>query len=153
MTSGNVSDAIDHGLFNLLAAPADLGGPRLSFAIAVARLVILLAPVLLLWTWFRGGPEDRRATVTVALAGALGLGAAAVLSSVFFEPRDFMEGLASNVLDRARDSGYPSDHATVLFALAIALRLRWPPASSHIWMPALALAVAVGWACVFLGVH
>ena len=64
-----------------------------------------------------------------------------------------MDGLASNVLGHARDSGYPSDHATVPFALAFALRLRRPPASPRIWVAALALAVAVGWARVFLGVH
>jgi len=76
-----------------------------------------------------------------------------VLSSLIFEPRPFMDGPARNYLDHVRDSGFPSDHTTLLFALAFSLRLRPPRRLPRIWIAVLVLAAAVGWARVFLGTH
>jgi len=64
-----------------------------------------------------------------------------------------MDGPARNYLDHVRDSGFPSDHATLLFALAFSLRLRPPRGLPRIWIAVLVLAAAVGWARVFLGTH
>lgn len=144
---------LDHVLYGAMAAPPDLGGGAFLVAMALARWAILLGPAMLVGLWLAGGAEERRAAVAATLAGLLAVGFAAVLSSIVFEPRPFVEGLARNVLDHADDSGFPSDHATALFALSFALCLRPPPLVPQLWLPALALALGVGWARVFLGVH
>ena len=64
-----------------------------------------------------------------------------------------MEGVARNVLGHPADSGYPSDHATILFALCFGFRMRPPPTWPWLWVPALLLALSVAWARVLLGVH
>ena len=78
---------------------------------------------------------------------------AAGLSAVVWAPRPFVDGGAFNVLGHAPDSGFPSDHATLAFALAFGLLRRRPPSLPRAWLALLAVAVAVGWARVFLGAH
>ena len=148
-----MADTIDDWLFGLIAAPAGLRGVPLMLAIVLAQWALLLGPAALTVLWIRGTAEDRQAAVSAALAALLGLAAAAILSSVYFEPRPFMEGVAPNILGHATDSGYPSDHATLLFALCFGFWSRPPPTWRSLWIPALGLALAVSWARVFLGVH
>jgi len=148
-----VPTTFDHWLITLAGAPTDLGGAPLLAAIVVARWALFLGPVLLAALWIGGDAEDRRVAVAAALSGGAALAAAAALSSLIIEPRPFMDGPARNYLHHVRDSGFPSDHATLLFAIAFALRLRFPPRLPSTWIAVLALAMAVGGARVFLGTH
>jgi len=148
-----VPTTFDHWLITLAGAPTDLGGSSLLAAIVVARWALFLGPALLAALWLGPDAEDRRVAVAAALSGGAALVAAASLSAIVFEPRPFMDGPARNYLDHVRDSGFPSDHATLLFALAFSLRLRPPPRLPRIWIAVLVLAAAVGWARVFLGTH
>ncbi|MDE2365202.1 MAG: phosphatase PAP2 family protein, partial [Hyphomicrobiales bacterium] len=68
-------------------------------------------------------------------------------------PRPFMDGVSPNFLHHVADSSFPSDHATVLFALAFSLWLTRLPATRWTGAILLAAALAVGWARVFLGAH
>ena len=140
-------------LHAVVAAPADSGGVPLMVAVALAQWALVLGPAALVVLWFKGGAEDRRAAVSAALAALLGLALAAVLSTLVFEPRPFAVGGVRNILGHAPDSGFPSDHATLLFALSFGFWLRPPPAWPRLWLAALVLALAVGWARVFLGIH
>jgi undecaprenyl-diphosphatase len=72
---------------------------------------------------------------------------------VIDHPRPFMLGLAANVFDHAPDSSFPSDHATVLFAVAAAFAFQ--PASRLRLLGAIValIGLAVGWGRVALGVH
>lgn len=61
-----------------------------------------------------------------------------------------MLGLGQNFLEHAPESSFPSDHATVMFTLAMALIL----ASLHkLGVLILMLGTSVGWARIYLGVH
>ncbi len=90
--------------------------------------------------WLFGNSEDRGAVVATAIACLIGLTAAFALSLIA-TPRPFMDGPAL------------SDHATLLFAIAFAFWVHRPASLPSLWVPALALALAVGWARVFLGAH
>lgn len=144
---------LDHRLFAAFGAPAGLHGPELLAAIALAQWAILLGPMVLVVLWLTGTTADRTAAVATAAAAALALAVAAMLSPLLDTPRPFMDNGAFNYLDHVRDGSFPSDHATLAFALAVGLWLRRPPKLPHIWMPLLAVAFAVGWSRVFLGAH
>lgn len=103
--------------------------------------------------WLFGNSEDRGAVVATAIACLIGLTAAFALSSLIVTPRPFMDGQAINYLDHVRDSSFPSDHAILLFVIAFAFWVHRPASLPSLWVPALALALAVGWARVFLGAH
>jgi len=69
---------------------------------------------------------------------------------VWQHPRPFMIGLGHTLIPHAADSSFPSDHATVLFAVSLTLLL------GRATVPGLAVLLAgfcVAWARIFLGVH
>lgn len=137
----------------ILHAPPGLGGPALAVAVFAARWLILVGPATLACLWLLGGRVDRSAAIAAAAAGALGLAIAAVLSPLIAEQRPFLDGTTFNYLDHAADGSFPSDHATLAFALAFGLWRHRPPLLPRVWAPLVAAAVAIGWARVFLGTH
>ncbi len=145
--------ALNDPLLAQLTAAPGLDGARLLFAVGLARWAFLCSPGVLVALWLLGDAEDRRVAVAAGLATAVALVAAFVLSDVVAEPRPFMDGSATNYLDHVRDGGFPSDHATLLFGIAFALRIRRPARVPGLWMPMALLAVAVGWARIYLGAH
>ncbi len=136
-----------------MSASAGLDGVPLVLAIVLARWAVLLGPAVLLWLWLTGAPGDRTAAVAAGVAAVLGLAAAGALASVVTLPRPFMDGSATNYLDHARDSSFPSDHATFMFSLAFAFLFRPAPKLPRAWVVLLAAAIAIGWARVFLNTH
>lgn len=119
----------------------------------MAEWAILVGPAVLAILWLSGGEADRAAAVAAGVAASVALGLAAALSQVIDVPRPFMDAGAVNYLGHVRDSSFPSDHATLAFALAAGLWWRRPPKLPRVWIPLLILAVAIGWARVSLGTH
>jgi undecaprenyl-diphosphatase len=95
--------------------------------------------------------ETRRAAVAAGLSAGLALAIASVMSGLVDRPRPFAADPGSVHLftHHAADPGFPSDHATAAFAIAVALLLR-----KRAWgtvVLALAAVLAVG--RVAMGVH
>jgi undecaprenyl-diphosphatase len=98
-----------------------------------------------------GGPLLRRGAVVAGLAAGIALAWAQLLARVVERPRPFVADPAGVHLfaAHAADPGFPSDHATAAFAIAVALLLRdrrWGAA-------ALALASGLAVGRVAIGVH
>ncbi len=102
------------------------GDAGLLVAEALARWAFLCGPAVLALLWLFVNSEDRGAVVATAIACLIGLTAAFALSSLIVTPRPFMDGPAINCLDHVRDSSFPSDHATLLFAIAFAFWVQRP---------------------------
>lgn len=146
-------DGPDQPIFHFFMAPPNLSGGALSVPLILADWAIYIGPALLVWLWVLGDDDDKRAAVGACLSAFLALAAAAATSSLYFHPRPFMDGLARNYLHHAPDSSFPSDHATLLFALAFSLLAVRPAIWRSSWVLPFALACAVGWARVYLGAH
>lgn len=124
------------------AARAWAGASELVF---IACVVLLIAAGLL---------YRRRALAT---AGAMALGAAgvslavaAVVARLIDRPRPFVAHTQIHAfLAHAADGGFPSDHATAAFAIAVVLMLRFG------WraVPVLVAAIALAASRVLVGVH
>jgi undecaprenyl-diphosphatase len=78
-----------------------------------------------LWLLARpGGPlRWKLATASAALAAVVGLALNLLLSHLWYDPRPFVTHPAQTLLlvRHAPDNGFPSDHATVAFAIAFAV--------------------------------
>jgi undecaprenyl-diphosphatase len=93
----------------------------------------------------------RRAVVAAGLSAGLGLAVAAVISRLVDRPRPFVAhpGSVHLFAQHAADPGFPSDHATAAFAIAVALLLR-----SRRWgAVALAAAIVLAATRVAMGIH
>jgi undecaprenyl-diphosphatase len=93
----------------------------------------------------------RRAVVHAGLSAGLGLAMAAVISRLVDRPRPFVAhpGAVHLFSHHAADPGFPSDHATAAFAIAVALLLR-----SRRWgLVALVAAIVLATTRVAMGIH
>ena len=143
----------DQRLFTLSAASPNLSGGALSVPLTIAEWAIYLGPAMLVLLWILGDERDRRAAVGACLSAFLALALAGAISSLYFHPRPFMDGLARNYLLHAADSSFPSDHATLLFALGFSFLATRPAMWRSFWALPMILACAVGWSRVYLGAH
>lgn len=110
-----------------------------------------MAPVVvlaLLVAWIRGG--SRPALLDAVAAGLLGLGIVQIIGALAFRPRPFEIGLGLNLMNHAPENSFPSDHATLMFALAVSLALSPLRTVGLLLLP---LGLAVGWGRVYLGAH
>lgn len=146
-------DNFNRALYVFLAPRSELSGVYLALVVLLAEWAILLGPLLLVLLWVMGKEEDRRASVNASLTILLGVALAAGVSSLMWHPRPFVDGFAPNYLFHAADSSFPSEHATFLFSLGFALLVRQPAIFKYMWTFPMSLALGVGWARVYLGVH
>ena len=112
--------------------------------------LIYLVPVALAALWLRGGMVLRSMALRAFLVAMVAVGLNQVIGLFWQHPRPFAIGLGHAWIPHAADSSFPSDHATVLFSLAFTFAAGGAGAYAA---AALACALVVAWARVFLGVH
>lgn len=141
---------MDYTLFHALnnfAAAHDGFEDSLRFY-AQASEILFLAGLAVLFA--AGGPAGRRAAVAGGLSAALALLIAHFLAGAVDRPRPFVTHPGAHLfVNHAADPGFPSDHATAAFAIAMALWLRL----RVIGAAALVLAAVLALARVAIGVH
>ena len=136
-----------------LAVNAGAHAPALIISVArvLASWSIYLVPVLFVVAWVRRERAVRFVLLDATLTALIGLGLAQVIAAVWYHPRPFEIGLGRQLLDHAAEASFPSDHATLMFGLAIPLLLgtqtrRWGAV-------VLALGFGVAWSRIYFGVH
>jgi undecaprenyl-diphosphatase len=137
-------------LFEVLNAPAGANSTVIAVATFCALRLIWLVPILLASYWLCGDRDMKRSVVAATLAGFLALLIAQVCG-LYYTPRPFAAGVGRTLLLHAPDSSFPSDHATLMAAVAISLS-----AIRVTRLPGLVLAVLwlpQAWARIYLGVH
>lgn len=120
-----------------------------------ARLLADWAPVvaalLLVCLWVRRIGPTRFILLDATLTALIGLGIAQVITRLWYHPRPFEIGLGHQFMPHAPEASFPSDHATLLFGLALPLLMA---NRSRGWgLVFMALGIGTAWARVFLGVH
>lgn len=138
-------------LFALINAPVDPSRWALSLALAAAQGLIWLVPLALSLAWWRADADGRRELLQMLLVALLALGAGQLVTWIWPQPRPFALHLGHQFMAHADDPGFPSDHVTVFWSLAVAAlgtrtHRRWAPVL-------LVLGLLVGWSRVYLGVH
>lgn len=144
---------MDTALFTYLNALASRTPALGRLAVDAAQDGIYLYALLLVWLWARAGRiagGERRRLLLAVLAAALSLGVNAALNVVVPRPRPFLVIPAHVLVPRPHDVSFPSDHAAVTAAIAVALLLGGRTA----WGAAAALGAAlIGVARIMVGIH
>ena len=113
--------ALDTKLFHLLTAGPDAPGWLVLVASGLASAIVPLVAAGLVLFWLMG--RSRPALLNAVAAGLLGLGVVQVIGAMAYRPRPFEIGLGLNLMNHAPENTFPSDHATLMFALAVSLAL------------------------------
>ncbi|WP_035056339.1 undecaprenyl-diphosphatase [Andreprevotia chitinilytica] len=138
-------------LFLLINAPAHPAAGWLMVATFFAEQAIWLVPISLLVGWFKGGEETRKLMLQAAVAGLTGLLLNQLIGLVWQHPRPFMIGLGHTLIPHVADSSFPSDHLTLLWAVAGNFLLHARTRRAGLFLSVLGIPVA--WGRIYLGVH
>jgi len=68
----------------------------------------------------------------------------------YYHPRPFVEGLGNLLIQHAKDSSFPSDHATLVFAVSFGF---WYSKEKLLSIASFVFALITSFARVFVGVH
>ena len=142
---------INETLFAIFNASATPPAFLVQLAEVCAGWVIYAVAIALVWGWLRSGAEGRKQLVIVGLTIFVALAVNMLIAAFWYHPRPFEIGAGNQLLAHAADNSFPSDHATVMFAVAFGLIAARAPA---LWSAlAMLLALGVAWSRVYLGVH
>lgn len=144
-------DQINQTLFALINGPADPAPAMLILAQFLADWVLYIVAAGLFFGWLRAAVTTRRTLVQVAMATLLALAVNFTIAALWYHPRPFELGIGNQLIAHAAETSFPSDHATILFAVAFSL-LAFGAARLWAWL-ALAAAMTVAWARIWLGIH
>ncbi len=124
-----------------------LDGLAVLFAEGGPFFVALLFVVL----WFRVGERKKSALLDSTWAAGVGLAVNQAIGLFYFHPRPYMMGICKPLFPHGPETSFPSDHATLLFAVAFYLLFfrRWAACG----LPLLAIAILTAWGRVYAGIH
>ncbi|MBI2865361.1 MAG: phosphatase PAP2 family protein [Chloroflexi bacterium] len=119
--------------------------------IFAAKYLIVLVFLSLGFWWFLRTPNDvgKRAALAAVIAVVWGQIANMAVSYLVFVPRPFIAHDIDLLVSAARDSSFPSDHATAAFVVAVTA-LRWATPGRRLLLLA---AILIGFSRVFVGAH
>jgi undecaprenyl-diphosphatase len=137
--------------FGLLNAGAQAPASIILLARACAQWGIFLALVLLMWAWVRRGAAVRYALLDAVVAAVIGLCLAQVIAANWVHPRPCELGLGRQLLAHVPEASFPSDHATLMFSLA--LPMLFAQAGRRLGAILLGMALVISWSRIYLGVH
>ena len=138
-------------VFLLINAPLHPAAGLVFVADILAFSPVAVVPVLLVLLWVRGSPPWRGGLLAAAAGAMAGLGLNQLLGLLWYEPRPFMIGLGHSFAQHIADNSFPSDHATLTWAVGMGLvatgaARRWGMAACLFGMP-------IAWSRVYLGLH
>lgn len=143
-------DALNLALFQWMAAGDHPGRWLLPLARAIAQDGAWAGAALTAWAaWHQ--PRERGYVFAALIAAGVTALVAHKLAAAFNLPRPFMLGLSPDYIDHGNRGSLPSAHASVMFAIALIFALRQRLRVFGVAMAALALAT--GWARIYVGVH
>ncbi|MCB1933165.1 MAG: undecaprenyl-diphosphatase [Candidatus Accumulibacter sp.] len=138
-------------LFLLLNAGPGASATTVASARFLADDLIWIVPAGLLVAWLRASPGTRQNLVAATLAGLTALLINQVIGLLWYHPRPFEAGIGQVLIAHAKESSFPSDHLSLIWAVAFGLLLHAP---TRLAGCALALSgLPVAWARIYLGVH
>lgn len=138
-------------LFLAINAGAAPPGAMLLVARTLAIGAPFIAGLILVVNWVKRDRVTRQHLLDAVLTAGIGLAIAQSITRLWYHPRPFELGLGHQFMAHVAEASFPSDHATLLFGLAIQLLTAMETQSSGSMFALLALGAA--WARVFLGVH
>lgn len=137
-------------LFQLLNAPTHPAATTVWLALFCAERLVLAVPLVLAFLWLRGDIARKNAVFAATAAGLLALGVAQ-LFALHYVPRPFAAGIGHTLLPHVADSSFPSDHSTLMAAVAVILL--FTRETRRLGLLLVALWLPMAWGRVYVGVH
>lgn len=142
--------ALNDTLFLVLNAGAEAPWIAVVLAIAAAKYLTLLVPVLLSVVWVWGDRFRRSIALTCLMALLIALAVNQIVGTLAYSPRPFLIGLGHTLIEHRPSSSFPSNHGTVWFTVAAVLAAY---GVRGVALVAACLGLVVAWSRIYLGIH
>lgn len=138
-------------LFNLINAGANLTGIPLYFGIFIAKYLVYFIVLWMIAYWLWGNTKYRGTLLFAIIAAEFTILINKIIGLIWYQPRPFAMGLGHQYLAHAPTASFPSDHTAFLWAIGLSLLLQTGLRLQGSMI--LLLALCVGCARIFLGIH
>ena len=144
-------EQINFALFHLINQYAGLNPIIDNLAIITAKYMPIIIILGLVYLWFKNENRSRDIVLFGVYAAILGLVINYIIGLVYFHPRPFMIHLGTLLFQYPAETSFPSDHATLMFSIALMLiYFKETRIAGFIF---LILGFIGGFARIFSGVH
>jgi len=121
-----------------------------AIAIFIAQyLYLFVVAIGIIFFFFQPGKIKKSMAICAGIIAPLAYVISRISSLLYYDPRPFVVGHFTPLIAHAADNGFPSDHVLLTGAIAMIVWFYNRKVSIAPW----ALALLIGWARVYVGVH
>jgi undecaprenyl-diphosphatase len=144
-----MNDSLDYDLFRAINGLAGRSQTVDAIMVGCAKFLPVVFALALLGLWLTWRPTNQRAAFLAGISALVALGVGQLIGLAFPRPRPYLAHQVNLLISRTADTSFPSDHATLGFAVAVLVWRYNRPAGTVL----LLLALVLAFARVFVGAH
>ena len=139
----------DYKVFNAINGMAGRNGVLDTIIVGCAKYLPIIFALALVGLWLTWKPHNQRGAFLAGTAALIALGVGQLVGFAFPRPRPYLAHPVNLLISRSTDTSFPSDHATLGFAVAVMV---WQY-NRRVGTWLLILAAVLAFARVFVGAH
>ena len=144
-------EQLNYALFNLINQYAGINPLVDTISVIIAKYMPLMVIIGVAYLWIKKANNTRDIILYGIYAAIIGLIINYMITLVYYHPRPFTIPLGTQLFQYTADSSFPSDHATLMFSLALMLIYFKETRTAGVIL--LILGFIGGFARVFSGIH
>jgi undecaprenyl-diphosphatase len=144
-----MSSSFDYELFRAINGLAGRSHAVDGIMVACAKFLPIVFALVLVGLWLTWRPTNQRAAFLAGVSALVALGIGQLIGIALPRPRPYLSYQVNLLIDPSTDTSFPSDHATLGFAVAV-LVWRYDRRAGTVLM---LLALVLAFARVFVGAH
>jgi undecaprenyl-diphosphatase len=144
-----MSSSLDYDLFRAINGLAGRNQAVDAIVVACAKFLPIVFALVLVALWLTWRPTNQRAAFLAGISALVALGIGQLIGMAFPRPRPYLTHQVNLLISPTADTSFPSDHATLGFAVAV-LVWRYNRRTGTVL---LLLALILAFARMFVGAH
>src|SRR5712671_5472693 len=149
ITIASMLSSTDYRLFSAINGLAGRSAALDAIMIGCAKYLPVVFALALVALWLTWKPQNQRGAFLAGASALIALGLGQIVGYALPRPRPYLAHSVNLLISRSVDTSFPSDHATLGFAVAIMV---WQyNRKVGVWL--LILALVLAFSRVFVGAH
>ena len=149
MTMASTLSSTDYGLFSSINGLAGNSAVLDAIMIASAKYLPVVLALVLIAMWLTWKPQNQRSAFLAGASTLIALGVGQLVGFALPRPRPYLAHSVNLLVSRSADTSFPSDHATLGFAVAVMV---WQ-CNRRMGAGLLILAFVLAFSRVYVGAH
>jgi undecaprenyl-diphosphatase len=144
-----MNNSTDYGLFSSINGLAGTSAVLDAIMIGSAKYLPVVFALALIALWLTWKPQNQRGAFLAGISALIALGLGQLVGHALPRPRPYLVHSVNQLIAPSVDTSFPSDHATLGFAVAVMI---WQyNRNAGAWL--LVLAFILAFSRVFVGAH